>query len=248
MTTKAVEKAFTVPHTYMIILGLCGIALALTWLMPADEYERYKNQAGVTVVDPDSYRVVASRPVRPTRIPEALVSGRNSMAATIFFVLIISGTFHVVVASGAFNGMTMAIARRMRGREKLIIPILTVTFSLLCTTQGVNTLVAFAPVCVMLMRSVGYDAMVAVATIVLGGGLGFSCGTLNPQTTGIAHIITELPAYSGVGYRFFCQFALLIPTRRIPPRRHPAHQRTLRRRNPRPQTAHRQRKRRRPGP
>lgn len=199
-------------NVFFVLFVMCTTAVILTWIIPAGAFERIVNEAGITVVNPDSFHFIEPTRVSILDIPMAIITGLNNMAATIFFVLIISGAFHIVNASGAFTNLTLGIAKRMHGHEKWIVPILTVIFSMLCTTQGVNTLIAFAPICIMLMRSIGYDAMCGAAMVVLGGGIGFSCGTLNPQTTGIAHELAELPMYSGVGFRFFSMAVLLIIT------------------------------------
>ena len=212
MKQKKQKKLFKMPNIFIIILALCVIAVVMTWIIPAGEYSRIQNAAGNTGVIPEEFSFIAQHPVNLFMIPSYLVTGMNSMAATIFFVMIISGVFQVVIATETFDGLTMTVARKLQGKEKLIIPILTILFSLLCTTQGINTLIGFTPIAVLLMRGVGFDAMTGVATVILGGGIGFSCGALNPQTTGIADVIAELPLYSGVGYRFFCMAVLLVPT------------------------------------
>lgn len=212
MEKKKEKKAFKMPNVFAIILVLCVIAVAMTWIIPAGEYARIKNDVGNTVVVPSDFQFITQSPISLFMIPSYLVKGMNSMASTIFFVMIISGVFQVVIVTGTFDGLTMTVAKKLQGRENLIIPIMTVLFSLLCTTQGINTLIGFTPIAVLLMRGVGYDAMTGVATVILGGGIGFSCGTLNPQTTGIADVIAEVPLYSGVGYRFFCMAVLLVPT------------------------------------
>jgi len=199
-------------NVFFVLFVMCIIAVVLTWIIPAGKFDRVENEMGITVVDANSFHFIEPSRVSLLEIPTAIVTGLNNMAPTIFFVLIISGAFHIVNASGAFTNLTMGIARKMRGHEKWIVPILTTVFSMLCTTQGVNTLISFAPVCIMLMRSIGYDAMCGAAMVVLGGGIGFSCGALNPQTTGIAHEIAELPLYSGSGFRFFSMAVLLVMT------------------------------------
>lgn len=46
--------------------------------------------------------------------------------------------------------------------------------------MGVNTFIGFAPIAVIIARSIGYDAIVGVAMVALGGAIGFSTGTFNP--------------------------------------------------------------------
>ena len=52
----------------------------------------------------------------------------------------------------------------------------------------------------MLAATLGYDAIVGVAIVLLGVGIGFSTGILAP-TTAVAQDLAELPAYSGMWLR-----------------------------------------------
>ena len=135
MKQKKQKKLFKMPNIFIIILALCVIAVVMTWIIPAGEYSRIQNAAGNTVVIPEEFSFIAQHPVNLFMIPSYLVKGMNSMAATIFFVMIISGVFQVVIATETFDGLTMTVARKLQGKEKLIIPILTILFSLLCTTH-----------------------------------------------------------------------------------------------------------------
>lgn len=48
--------------------------------------------------------------------------------------------------------------------------------------------------------------------VALGGAIGFSTGTFNPFTTGVAQSLAGLPIFSGLGYRFVCLVVFLIVT------------------------------------
>ena len=58
----------------------------------------------------------------------------------------------------------------------------------------------------------GYDPIVGISIIMLGGAVGFSTGAMNLATTGTAQGIAELPVFSGMGYRLFCIIPFLIVT------------------------------------
>ncbi len=84
--------------------------------------------------------------------------------------------------------------------------------ALICTTQGVNQFIAFAPVVVMITLAMGLDSIVGAAIILLGGAVGFATGTVNPSTTVVAQKIAELPLFSGIQYRAVCFVVFLIIT------------------------------------
>lgn len=58
----------------------------------------------------------------------------------------------------------------------------------------------------------GYDAILGVSLVVLGGAIGFSTGTLNATTTVVAQEIAGLPLYSGLTYRFVCFAVFMVVT------------------------------------
>ncbi len=85
------------------------------------------------------------------------------------------------------------IVRRFSKRVEVFIPLLMLVFALICTTQGVNTFIGFAPITVMLALSLGLDSIVGVGIILLGGAVGFSTGTLNVSTTLVAQKLRSCP-------------------------------------------------------
>jgi uncharacterized ion transporter superfamily protein YfcC len=54
----------------------------------------------------------------------------------------------------------------------------------------------------------GYDSIIGVSMSFVAAGLGFAGAVLNPFTIGIAQGISDLPLFSGFGYRLFCWFVI----------------------------------------
>lgn len=198
------------PHTLVIIFAITLLAVLLTWIIPAGEYIREENAEGITVVDPDSFHYIDSKGVNPIQIPKYMVEGFKGAAALICFTLICGGAFDVIVASEAMQSLVGRIAKKLAHKEAIFIPMLTTMFALICTTQSIETFIGFAPVMVMIMMAFGFDSICAAAILIIGGGIGFSTGTLNPNTTAVAQRIAELPLYSGIGYRFVCMAVFLV--------------------------------------
>ena len=84
-------------------------------------------------------------------------------------------------------------------------------FSLGGATFGLaeSTLI-FIPICVMLAKALGYDAIVGMAIVNIGAVCGFAGGWMNIFTVGVAQGIAELPLFSGMGYRIFTHAVVLI--------------------------------------
>ena len=200
------------PHTFVIIISIILFVTAMTWLIPAGEYVRYKNAAGIEVIDPTQFSFVERTPVNPLRIPLYIVEAICKRISLMLVILFSGGAFALISKSGALHAAVAKVAKLFKDRLYVFIPIMTTVFALICTTQGVNQFIAFAPIVVMITMAMGLDSIVGAAIILLGGCVGFSTGTLNPSTTLVAQEIAELPPYSGISYRIVCFAVFLIVT------------------------------------
>lgn len=151
-------------------------------------------------------------PVNPLRIPLYIVEAICKRISLMLVILFSGGAFALISKSGALHAAVAKVAKLFKDRLYVFIPIMTTVFALICTTQGVNQFIAFAPIVVMITMAMGLDSIVGAAIILLGGCVGFSTGTLNPSTTLVAQEIAELPPYSGIGYRIVCFAVFLIVT------------------------------------
>ncbi len=206
------KTKFKVPHSLVIILFIVLFATALTWIVQPGEFERVKNEQGLTIIVPENFNYVEAEAVNPFKIPLIIVEG-FAKSADLFFLIIFSGcAFAVITASGALQAAVAKVAKKFSTKESIFIPILTLLFALICTTQGVNMFIGFAPITVMIARAMGFDSIVGVAIILLGGAVGFSTGTLNTSTTIVAQKLAELPLYSGIQFRAFSFIVFLVVT------------------------------------
>lgn len=210
--SKEAKKGFKVPHTFVIITFIILVATAMTWIIPAGEFVRYKNEAGITVIDPNQFSYVDQSPVNPLLIPLYIVNALCSRVDLMLVILFSGGAFDLITRSGALHSAVAKVAKAFQNRLYVFIPIMTTIFALICTTQGVNQFIAFAPITVMITLAMGLDSITGAAIILLGGAIGFSTGTLNPNTTLVAQEIAELPPYSGLAYRAICFVVFLIIT------------------------------------
>ncbi|WP_257884432.1 hypothetical protein [Sulfitobacter sp. CW3] len=117
---------------------------ALTWIVPAGEYERAPNSAiGKDVPVPGTYAAVDPAPQGPFDILMAPICGfydpssytANAIDVSLF-VLVVGGFLDVVTATGAINTGVAQAMRRLKGREKLMIPIMMALFAAGGTTYG----------------------------------------------------------------------------------------------------------------
>lgn len=209
--TKVTNKTFKIPHTYVLIFCIVIIAALLTYIVPAGEYARVEDpNTGRTVVDPNSFTKVERNPVNPFEVLTAVPRGMIAAAQITFFIFIVAGSFQIITSTGAIEAGIYKVANMLRGKELLLIPIFMFLFSLTGAFLGfAEENIVFIPVAISLARALGYDAIVGMSLVTLGGAVGFNSAMMNPFTVGIAQGIAELPLFSGIGLRFIIWLVLL---------------------------------------
>lgn len=197
-------KVLKMPHTYVLIFSIIIIVTILTYIVPAGVYDRVVSETtGKTVVDATSFHTVDSKPVSLLGMLTAIPRGMRDSAGIAFFILIVSGAFQIIHATGAIEKGIFKIAKRLKGKEQLLIPIFMLLFSITGAFMGfAEENLIFIPIAIALARAVGYDALVGVSLVTIGGAVGFNAAMMNPFTVGVAQGIAELPLFSGIGFRF----------------------------------------------
>ena len=207
------KKKFVFPNTYVIIIMMMIVAVLLTWIIPSGEFERVKDEVSKqSIIIPETFKYIENNPISLFKIPVYIMKGLAKASDIVFLVIIVGGAFNIIIETGMFQSFAGRLTKVFSNKEVLIIPAFSTIFALACTTMGVNTFIGFAPIAVIIARSIGYDAIVGVSMVALGGAIGFSTGTFNPFTTGVAQSLAGLPIFSGLGYRFICLVAFLIVT------------------------------------
>ncbi len=198
------------PTAYTILFVLIAVMAALTWVLPAGQYERAANEAlGKDAPVPGTYQVVEAAHQGVFDVLLAPITGfynqSTGMANAIdvsLFVLIIGGFLGVVTATGAINTGIERVMLRMKGREKWMIPVLMLLFAAGGTTYGMaEETLAFYVILIPLMIAVGYDALTGVAVIMVGAGVGVLGSTINPFSTAIASNAAGIPFTEGMTLR-----------------------------------------------
>jgi uncharacterized ion transporter superfamily protein YfcC len=208
------KKGFTFPSAYTVLFLLLIVMAALTYVIPAGQYDR--NADGEPI--PGTYHTV---PQNPQKILSgtllAPISGTYGIQAadgsvnpyntgTLYgainvalFVLVIGGFLGLTMKTGAIDAGIGALVRGLGTRGKLLIPILMCVFMLGGTTYGMaEESLAFYMLIIAAMIALRYDALVGVATILLGCGIGTLGSTINPFATGIASGFADVSLADGL--------------------------------------------------
>ena len=207
------KKKFEFPHVFALLFALIVIMSVLTYVIPAGEYERETTDDGRTVVVDGTYHAVESNPTDFLGIFEAVHKGMEQSAGIIFFIFIVGGAFGIVNATRAIEVGLSTVAKKMSGRELLIIPAVMTLFALGGATFGMaEETIPFILILVPLALKLGFDSMVGVAMVLVGVYAGFTAAFLNPFTVGVAQGIAELPLFSGMGFRMIVWVVFLLIT------------------------------------
>jgi len=203
-----------VPHTYVLIFSVMLIMAFCTYIIPAGEYTRIQDPAtGKMVLDPASFHLVKQAPISFFNFFKAIPNGMSAASKIIFFVFLVAGAFNIILSTGAVEAGIGNIAKKVQGREKILIPIILGVFSIAGATFGMSEeAIVFVPIGVALARALKYDAVVGMAIVALGAACGNVSGMMNPFTVGVAQSIAELPLFSGIGMRIIAWIAMLIIT------------------------------------
>lgn len=194
---------FRVPHPLVLLTAGVILAAAASYVLPAGEYERRDDEAtGRVVVVAGTYQEVERNTVNLFEAMVALPRGMIDAAEIIFLVFLIGGAFTVVDATGALRRGVMSLARALRGRDLLIIPVVAVPFAIGGVVQNLQEeIIPLIPVLLILTRRIGFNAMVAVAMSAGAAFVGSAFSPINPFQVAIAQQLAELPLASGALFR-----------------------------------------------
>jgi uncharacterized ion transporter superfamily protein YfcC len=210
--TKDQERkgGFRFPTAFTILFALIFAVALLTWIIPAGEFDRVHNaELDKEVPVPGTYEEVEAHPQGLRAVLLAPIAGMydpvegGARAIDVaLFVLVIGGFLGVVTKTGAIDAGIGWAMRALRGREIWMIPILMALFAAGGTSYGMaEESLAFYALVIPVMLAAGYDAVTAVAIIMLGAGIGTLGSTINPFATVIAANAAQIPFTDGIALR-----------------------------------------------
>lgn len=210
------KKKFKLPDTYVIVAFIVLIVAILSWIVPpgAYEYEQVDINGTMRNIAIDgTFQYIDKTDTISTGLLGFFASfyrGCVKAADIIFIIFTCSGSFGVLVKTGAFHAGIGTLLKKLGNKEVLLVPILLAVFAAGGSAFGMlSEFYGFIPLIVGLGVAMGYDAMYGFAIIILGEYIGFMGATLNPYTVGVAQSIAGVPLYSGTGYRVICLLAFI---------------------------------------
>ena len=206
------KKKFKVPHVFIILFLIIVLCTILTWIVPAGAFDYVENDQGRSVAVAGTWHEVDPTPVGPLRMFELIYEGMVNAADIAFLVFITFASVTFVIKSGAFDGAVAILLKIFKGKSSLItIPIFMALVGLGSSTIGMfEEWLPFIPVFAAVYTGMGYDALVGLAVVAFGAGIGYSGAMMNPFTVGVAQGIAEVTYMSGSGFRIMCHAVMLV--------------------------------------
>jgi len=191
------------PHPLVLLLGGVAVAVLLTWVLPAGQFERRVDDAtGRSVVIPDTYARVDPTPVGLMpgllAVPRGIVEG----ADVILIILFVGGAFAMLERTGALARLVGALVGHSP-HPWLVVVLVSVVFATLGALENMHEeIIALVPVLLVLSRGLGFGPLTALAMSLGAAVVAAAFGPTNPFQTGIALQFAELPPMSQPALRF----------------------------------------------
>lgn len=223
------KRAFHFPSAFTVLFGVTVMVWLLAFIVPTGAYKLDDSGAPI----PGSYEGVASGLSFGDRLMQLFMAPVNGLygvkaseggfigpyetgelfgAVGVFMFVLAIGIFITMsMKTGAIDAGVARVARRFQSRGVVVIAILMVLFSLGGTTEGMaEETLGFYALVIPLALSLGYDRMVAAATILIGAGIGVLASTVNPFATGVASEASGISIGNGIGFRLL-MYVVLVP-------------------------------------
>ncbi|MGL5695244.1 MAG: YfcC family protein [Peptostreptococcaceae bacterium] len=165
------RKKFKIPTAYTILFSIIVIIAVISQFIPGVK--------AATLSD----------------VVMAPINGLKNAIDISLYVLLMGGFLNIVTKTGALDAGIGAIVKKLNEKELLLIPILMFILSLCGTSFGMaEETLAFYALVTATMMAAGFDSLTAVATILLGAGVGVLGSTVNPFV-----VATSIDALKNVG-------------------------------------------------
>lgn len=177
-TQIMVDKKMELPAT-QVTLDKLDIKIPIEKFTSGDIYK--------PIAIPGTFQELPSNPQGIAAFIKAPIRGIIEAADIIFLVLIIGGLIGIMNLTGAFDAGIGWLAEALKGKEYLLIILVTTLVALGGTTFGLaEETMAFFPILIPVFLAARYDAIVGLASIFLGSAIGTMFSTVNPFSVIIA--------------------------------------------------------------
>ncbi|HEU5259351.1 MAG TPA: hypothetical protein VFU28_25360 [Vicinamibacterales bacterium] len=192
------------PHPVVLLVAGVAICAALTWILPAGEYERKDDAAtGRRVVVAGTYHRVDPAPVGLFAAVVAIPRGFVEAADVVGVVLFVGAAWVVVDRIGTLGRLITTLVAAFGNRGLIAIPIISLFFASMGALENMQEeIIPLVPALLLLGRGLGVDAVAVVAMSTGAAAIGSAFGPTNPFQAGIAMKLAQLPPMSAAPLRW----------------------------------------------
>jgi uncharacterized ion transporter superfamily protein YfcC len=192
------------PHPVILLVAGVAVCAALTWVLPAGEYERRDDPStGRRVVVAGTYHRVDPAPVGPFAAVVAIPRGFVEAADVIAVVLFVGAAWVVVDRIGTLGRLISALVAAFGSRGLIAIPVVSLFFAGMGALENMQEeIIPLVPALLLLGRGLGVDAVSVVAMSTGAAAIGSAFGPTNPFQAGIAMKLAQLPPMSAAPLRW----------------------------------------------
>lgn len=224
------QRKFRFPSAFTVLFGVTVAVWLLAFIVPTGAY-KVDGKTGGPI--PGSYHGVDAGLSFGDRLMQLFMAPVNGLygikasdggfigpyetgelfgAVGVFLFVLAIGIFITMsMKTGAIDNGIAHVAQRFEARGAVVIGLLMLLFSIGGTTEGMaEETLGFYALVIPLMLALGYDRMVAAATILIGAGIGVLASTVNPFATGVASEAAGISIGNGLGFRLL-MYVVLVP-------------------------------------
>lgn len=152
---------------------------------------------------PNTYTKLEPKPQGVLAFIQSPLKGIIAVSDIMILILIIGGLIGIVNSTGAFEAGISWLAKALKGKEYILIILVTTLIAIGGTTFGLaEETIAFYPILIPVFLAARYDAIVALASIYIGSSMGTMASTVNPFSTIIASDAAGINWTAGINGRF----------------------------------------------
>ncbi|MGN9164248.1 YfcC family protein [Tissierellaceae bacterium HCP3S3_D8] len=162
---------------------------------------------------PDTYQRIEQSPQGLLQVIMSPIEGIMDTVDIMVFVLILGGIIGLINKTGTFDAGIAALSRKTRGKEFLLVIVVSSLIALGGTTFGLaEETIALYPILMPIFLASGYDAIVCIAAIYMGSSIGTMFSTTNPFSVVIAANAAGISFNEGLTFRIVCLILAMIIT------------------------------------
>jgi len=234
-TTKKIQM----PDTLVILFCIAVLVAIASYFIPVGKFDVKKinySSDGQTysrsVLIADSFQYKLDSQNTPKTSPVKLFATENSQnkgftnfiyngitsgstdggaVAIIAFLLIIGGSFGVLLRTRVIDQSILKVVDRFQNNKIILLPILCFIFSLGGAVFGMGEeTIPFIMLLVPIFVLIGFDAITCTLVVYLATQIGFATSWMNPFSVSIAQGIAEVPILSGSFFRIVMWFIFTL--------------------------------------